>query len=45
MKLRTDAALFALLACFAACVAAAAPSVTSTDSVGIPVGDLNTNAR
>ncbi|HTK96819.1 MAG TPA: VOC family protein [Pseudomonadales bacterium] len=40
MKLRTDAALFALLACFAACVAAAAPSVTSTDSVDIPVGDL-----
>jgi catechol 2,3-dioxygenase-like lactoylglutathione lyase family enzyme len=40
MKRRTDRLAFALLAWLAACVAAAAPSVTSTDSVGIPVTDL-----
>jgi catechol 2,3-dioxygenase-like lactoylglutathione lyase family enzyme len=40
VKPRTDRLLLALLAWFAACVAAAAPPVTSTDSVGIPVSDL-----
>jgi len=40
MKRRTDRLLFALLAWFGACVAVAAPPVTSTDSIGIPVTDL-----
>ena len=39
--MRTEALLFALASSGShACAGAAAPSVTSTDSVGIPVDDL-----